>query len=1015
MPEYLSPGVYVEEVERGPRPIEGVSTSTTAFVGFTKRGPVNRAVLVTNIDQYQRFFGEFLGRAYDPNRFLPYAVQGFFANGGQRAYVLRVARLPQPIPDDTSLAERYTRLDSRADAPVAQVAFLDLPTRGGSVHRLVVRDVAAGATVADVGDMSGLEEDRILRIGDGSSQEFVQIVGFTGGRVRVRPALRFAHSVGEPVRLLPAPPEGSSRRTAAPTMNAAGSTRLVVADATGLTAGTDWLAVGPPERRDVVQPTTISGAILTLGGSLRHSHPPTGADATADPVVAYRSPAGAATGQLQEAASAGATSQLVLPTADGFAAGNVVLVEAPATGNDQEEIVTLGTGTVAGANTQFAVALAYGHANNATVTVVAPTGVTTGVAPSPGIALDATTNLAEGDYVLVDDDERTEVLKLGPLPAGGPPYPFATTPPPRFHHAANVRVIRVAQELPRGVVLAADAARDTNTITVPDAAPWQAGQVLQLLTGGRTEHVHVVRSEENGANAELTLLEKLQFAHRAGTGVVPLQTGIRLVAGPSRPNPARFPEPGVWGNGIRVDIAPSSLARTTIASPANPGDPTLDLVAVAGIETGSLLRLPGNEFVRVASVSANRVSLDGGVPEEVTVTTDQIRDAATSAEAAEAVTVETVEFKLTISYGPVVQILDEAYDGLSMDPSHSRYVARVVNGESPDFPGSALVHVQYVLPPDAPRATATDVLPLFGTFYPGGGTDGLAGLGPSEFQGIDADDADRRSGFYALLNQSGISIVTAPGQTSFDVQSALVAHCERHKYSFAVLDSIRNASLDDIQLQRSRFDSTYGALYYPWIEVFDSWEQRPAFVPPSGHVAGIYARTDSDVGVFKAPANAIVTNARDLERTITKAQQDVLNPKGINALRAFPGRGILVWGARTISTTNPLWRYANVRRLFIYIEESIDLGTQYAPFMINDVPLWNRLKASVRAFLLSVWRDGGLQGATEEEAFFVRCGLGETMINADILAGRVIVEVGAAPVRPAEFVIFRIAQIVRID
>jgi phage tail sheath protein FI len=262
---------------------------------------------------------------------------------------------------------------------------------------------------------------------------------------------------------------------------------------------------------------------------------------------------------------------------------------------------------------------------------------------------------------------------------------------------------------------------------------------------------------------------------------------------------------------------------------------------------------------------------------------------------------------------------------------------------------------------------------------------------------------------YAMLNESGISIAAVPGITEETVQLALIGHCERARYRFAVLDSEEGATLDDIQRQRSQFDSQYAALYYPWLKIYDPLANALVYAPPSGHVTGLYARTDQDIGVHKAPANAVLRDVLDLQFTVGKGQQDVLNPKGINAIRAFPNRGIRVWGARTISSDSP-WRYVNVRRLFIMLEQSIDESTQYAVFEPNDVPLWNRLKAAVTAFLTVVWRQGALQGTTQDEAFFVRCGLGETMIQADIDAGQVIMLIGVAPVKPAEFVIFRIGQ-----
>jgi phage tail sheath protein FI len=294
-------------------------------------------------------------------------------------------------------------------------------------------------------------------------------------------------------------------------------------------------------------------------------------------------------------------------------------------------------------------------------------------------------------------------------------------------------------------------------------------------------------------------------------------------------------------------------------------------------------------------------------------------------------------------------------------------------------------------------------------WYPGGGSDGLVGVTAATYQGQDADDADRRTGLFTLLNTPRVSIVAIPGQTGQDVQQALMAHCENNKYRFAVLDPSEHASLDTVQSQRSLYDSKYAALYYPWIQIFDPLQNKPVFAPPSGHVCGLYALTDQEVGVHKAPANAVLRQVRDLQATITKGQQDILNPRGINAIRAFPGRGIRVWGARTTSS-DALWRYVNVRRLFIFLEQSIDEGSQYAVFEPNDLPLWNRLKASLTAFLTTVWRAGALQGATEAEAFFVKVGLGETMTQDDIDNGRVIILIGVAPVKPAEFVIFRIGQ-----
>src|SRR5262249_50554802 len=198
------------------------------------------------------------------------------------------------------------------------------------------------------------------------------------------------------------------------------------------------------------------------------------------------------------------------------------------------------------------------------------------------------------------------------------------------------------------------------------------------------------------------------------------------------------------------------------------------------------------------------------------------------------------------------------------------------------------------------------------------------------------------------------------------------------------------------------------ALYYPWIEVFDPATGQNRFMPPSGHVAGLWSRTDTERGVHKAPANEVVRGAVELQNNITKGEQDLLNPVGVNCLRAFPGRGLRVWGARTLSS-DPAWRYINVRRLFNYLEESILLGTQWVVFEPNDERLWGTIRRNIAAFLMEEWRRGALFGSSPDEAFYVKCDR-ETNPPDVVDRGQVICEIGICPVKPAEFVIFRLSQ-----
>jgi phage tail sheath protein FI len=262
-----------------------------------------------------------------------------------------------------------------------------------------------------------------------------------------------------------------------------------------------------------------------------------------------------------------------------------------------------------------------------------------------------------------------------------------------------------------------------------------------------------------------------------------------------------------------------------------------------------------------------------------------------------------------------------------------------------------------------------------------------------------------RTGLKCFEEVDEIAIIAAPGQTSPAVQDALLSHCETRKDRFAVLDSPETITGGIDKLPKPR-DSKYGAYYFPWIQVYDP-DKGNIFVPPSGHIAGVYSRVDSERGVHKAPANEIVRGALGLKYNVSKGEQDLLNPKGINAIRLMNG-GIRIWGARTLSS-DPSWRYINVRRLFIMVESSIERATQWVVFEPNDHRLWKRVQRTISSFLTLLWRNGALMGTSPEQAFYVKCDE-ETNPPEVIDAGQLVVEIGLAPVKPAEFVIFRIGQ-----
>ena len=274
--------------------------------------------------------------------------------------------------------------------------------------------------------------------------------------------------------------------------------------------------------------------------------------------------------------------------------------------------------------------------------------------------------------------------------------------------------------------------------------------------------------------------------------------------------------------------------------------------------------------------------------------------------------------------------------------------------------------------------------------------------------GKDSSEPSQRTGLWAFNGFDEIKILAIPNGATQKIHNAMIKHCENLKNRFAVLDPQKCATLDAIRNQRSLYNSSYAALYYPWIKIRHPETGEILSIPPSGHICGIYARTDLQRGVDKAPANEVIEGVLGPEQQIPKAQQDMLNPLGVNCLREFSGRGFRVWGARTTSN-DPLWKYINLRRLFLYLEESIEKGTQWVVLEPNNEKLWARVKQIVSQFLTTVWKGGALMGTTPEQAFFVKCDR-NTMTQDDIDNGRLIMLIGVAPVKPAEFVLFRIAH-----
>lgn len=388
--------------------------------------------------------------------------------------------------------------------------------------------------------------------------------------------------------------------------------------------------------------------------------------------------------------------------------------------------------------------------------------------------------------------------------------------------------------------------------------------------------------------------------------------------------------------------------------------------------------------------------------------------------------VQLVELAVSVKVSP--ERVDETAE-LATSPLQKRDLARILQLDDPEDEDAV---VWFDFDPTSVTTVDADFLPAQlmvelqadGARLLAGGHDGTLAL-PVDLAGREADPdvaARKATGLAALGEIEDIAIVALPdGGTYGDVDlsaaaaGVLISHAERLRYRIAVVDAPEGSSMNEIRDFRGRFDSTYSALYHPWIEIFDP-NERPAqgapprrlLLPPSGFVAGIYARNDITRGVHKAPANEVVRGLTRFEANINKPRQEVLNPEGINALRFFEGRGHRVWGARTMSS-DPEWKYVNVRRLFLYLERSIDKGTQWAVFEPNNRQLWDNVRRTIEDFLLTLWSDGALLGDKPEQAFFVRCDR-TTMTQNDLDNGRLICLIGIAPVKPAEFVIFRVGQ-----
>ena len=449
---------------------------------------------------------------------------------------------------------------------------------------------------------------------------------------------------------------------------------------------------------------------------------------------------------------------------------------------------------------------------------------------------------------------------------------------------------------------------------------------------------------------------------------------------------------GRWGNTVRLTVSHSSRVQTKLAVDAVATDTDVTLASTFGLNAGDAITI-GAAAHTVTQVNPLKV---------ITIAPPLAADTAAG------VAVHSVEFDLLIErLSSGVAIETELFTGLSLNPLLANFAPVLIgscdtDGANPSEKGDSQMIRLFA---------ATPVRPDIGVATLVGGSDGV--IDGTTFIGEASENPAERSGLMALANEPGISLVAIPGNTDISVQKAVQTHCDQQVYRFAVLDMLQGATLGQARTHRDNFDNNRSAIYYPWLTIADPFGAKGALhkIPPSGHMLGIYARTDNSRGVWKTPANEVVNNILGFEIGLNKAEQDILNPVNINCMRDFRSqqRGLRVWGGRTLSS-DPEWKYIAVRRTFLFIEQSLDSGLQYAVFEPNGKALWDTVRQSITGFLDGIWRQGGLAGATREEAFFVNVGYGITMEQADLDNGLLIVDVGIAPLFPAEFVVIRISQ-----
>ncbi|MBN1439675.1 MAG: phage tail sheath subtilisin-like domain-containing protein [Anaerolineales bacterium] len=1127
MPEYLAPGVYVEEVDTGTKPIEGVSTSTSGMVGVTERGPVNVPILITSVGEYNRWFGErlsildFANSISDRHCYLPHAVQGFFDNGGKRVFVTRVldtvgarkasshlfdrggsasadtvllrgaaeltgtsANLPKLIVLDGSAISSgdWIRIGdgSRSEYRKANAApafdqtllapgfpLLKSHDAGSSV---IEASVVSGTVLALEGDAAGgskeilvkgttaniglLAADDLLEISGGNAKEYRFIASAptvtqvstteSTAAITLDSPLSMSYADGDTVDAVAITTAGMAASTLA-TPCLAGDRLLFAQSNAGFTAG-NILIVDPADSSKYEARTIGALSLLTLAGGAYEEYP---AGSIVEEVTL-----GVDTRAVDDPANyLAGVSEIVLDDVSGLAVGQSLILGA---GTTHQETRVIKKVTSSSNSVQLTAATGQAHDDGEEVIPKSKNLTAAAAAGADVLALDNRLGLAVGDLIRISDAAHSEYLTVKAAP-GRPSNPVApdagnlvVAPPVANSYALGSEVVRAKEpEAVSGTdatINALEVPEDGLSLLVTRNSGFAANDFLRLTTASGEAFYHQISAVSAPTPDTVEINEAVLYSHPAGSCVVGRKPLFNVQA----------LDAGAWGNRLRISVEDESPGQAAQTNLTQFGPPTrIRLSSYSGIEPGTVLEVthPTTKAVTGGFLKVEAINRANGDITLAGAGLDATQQAAFAAlPSGSYLKVRSREFALTVrllrqpdaavpSRNDTV-IDSETYRYLSMDSRHSRYIHKVIG----DIDGalrlsdrrtegeSAYIRVHDTAQDLADPAKTTalesvrvgpealvDILPS-GSERPARhalyeGFDSIGTLVDDDYIGADSTVPENRTGLHALRNIEEISIVAIPGRTSMKIQNALINHCEQARYRFAVLDGPQppKDTLTDVQDLRQQFDTKYAAIYYPWLVIPDPYPTNLAKVgnytiPPSGHLLGIYARTDIERGVHKAPANEVVRGITGLQRLINKEQQDILNPYpvNINVIRDFRpnNRGIRVYGGRVI-TSDSDWKYVNVRRLLIFIEASIERGLQWVVFEPNAEPLWARVRRSISNFLTLVWRNGALEGTKPEEAYFVKCDR-TTMTQTDIDSGRLICLIGVAPVKPAEYVIIRI-------